>query len=364
MGKEGTPMFLGIEIGGTKLQLGVGSGDGGEFAAFARHDIDISRGAPGILEQIEKSATALSQKHKLERIGIGFGGPVDSKRGVVTKSHQVDGWDNFPLARWCEETLGIPTVLGNDCDVASLAEARFGAGKGAGSVFYVTVGTGVGGGLVIGGKLHGAGRPAVAEIGHLRPGLHEDRPELTVESLCSGPAIAAAAAARITGQVSRPLDSLRKYLERSSLASGGRQPPDTVRRSLKDEVRSRLADQQRTEEEYIADLLARCGGNADNLTAKAVAQSAAEGNEIACEVMDHACQVLGWAIAQVITLVAPEVVVVGGGVSLIGEPFFFAPLRSEVARYVFPPLAGSFRLVPAALGELAVVQGAVALAAE
>ncbi len=348
-------MFLGIEIGGTKLQLGVGRGDGAEFAAFVRHDIDISRGAPGILEQIEKSATALAQKHKIERMGIGFGGPVDSERGIVTKSHQVDGWDNFPLARWCEETLGLKTLLGNDCDVASLAEARFGAGKGAGSVFYITVGTGVGGGLVLGGKLHGAGRPAVAEIGHLRPGLHEDRPELTVESLCAGPAIAAAAAARITGQVSRPLDSLRKYLERSTEGT-------IVRRSLRDEVRSRLADQKRTEEEYIADLLARCGGNADNLTAKAVAQSAAEGNEIACEVMDHACQVLGWAIAQVITIVAPEVVVVGGGVSLIGEPFFFAPLRSEVARYVFPPLAGSFRIVPAALGELAVVHGAVALA--
>ncbi|MBC7856680.1 MAG: ROK family protein [Pirellulaceae bacterium] len=360
-------MFLGIEIGGTKLQLGVGSGDGGEFAAFARHDIDISRGAPGILEQIEKSATALSQKHQLQRIGIGFGGPVDSERGLVTKSHQVEGWESFPLVRWCQETLGIPTLLGNDCDVASLAEARNGAGKGAGSVFYVTVGTGVGGGLVIGGKLQGVGRPAVAEIGHLRPGLHEDRPELTVESLCSGPAIAAAAAARITGQVSRPLDSLRKYLQRNSLASGGRKPPDSslvIRRSLQDEVQSHLADQQRTEEEYIADLLARCGGNVDNLTAKAVAQSAAEGNEIACEVMDHACQVLGWALAQVITLVAPEVVVIGGGVSLIGEPFFFAPLRSEVARYVFPPLAGSFRLVPAALGELAVVHGAVALAAE
>ena len=122
-------MFLGIEIGGTKLQLGVGNGDGREFAAFARHDIDINRGAPGILEQIEKSATALAQKHKIERIGIGFGGPVDSEQGLVTKSHQVEGWDHFPLARWCEETLGIKTVLGNDCDVACLAEAHFGAGR-------------------------------------------------------------------------------------------------------------------------------------------------------------------------------------------------------------------------------------------
>ena len=114
-----------------------------------------------------------------------------------------------------------------------------------------------------------------------------------------------------------------------------------------------------TEEEYIADLLQRAGGDAEQLTAKLVAQAAAEGNEIAREVLDHACQALGWAIAQVITLVAPEVVVVGGGVSLIGEQFFFAPLRAEVARYVFPPLAGSYRLVPAALGELAVVHGAL-----
>jgi glucokinase len=98
------------------------------------------------------------------------------------------------------------------------------------------------------------------------------------------------------------------------------------------------------------------------LTAKLVAQAAGEGNAIACEVLDHAVQALGWAIAQVITITAPEVVVVGGGVSLIGEPLFFAPLRTEVARYVFPPLAGSYRLVPAGLGELAVVHGAIALA--
>ena len=128
-------------------------------------------------------------------------------------------------------------------------------------------------------------------------------------------------------------------------------------------MRQRLHDIEQTEEEYIADLLARAGGDAEQLTAKLVAQSAAEGNEIAREVLDHACQALGWAIAQAITLVAPEVVAVGGGVSLIGEQFFFAPLRAEVGRYVFPPLAGSFRLVPAALGELAVVHGAVALAA-
>jgi glucokinase len=74
--------------------------------------------------------------------------------------------------------------------------------------------------------------------------------------------------------------------------------------------------------------------------------------------------VLGWAIAQTITLLAPEVVVVGGGVSLIGEQQFFTPLRREVARYVFPPLAGSYAVAPAALGESVVVHGAVLIAAK
>ena len=124
-----------------------------------------------------------------------------------------------------------------------------------------------------------------------------------------------------------------------------------------------MEDVKDTEEEYIADLLQRAGGDAEALTAKAVAQAAADGNEIARQVLDHACQALGWGIAQVITLIAPEVVVIGGGVSLIGEQFFFAPVRAEVARYVFPPLIGQYKIVPAALGELAVVHGAVALAA-
>jgi glucokinase len=345
-------MFLGIEIGGTKLQLGVGTGRDAELAALVRHDVDASRGAAAILEEIERSATALIQKHPIERIGFGFGGPCDGVTGVATKSHQVAGWESFPLAGWCRESLGRPAVIGNDCDVAALAEARLGAGRGAGSVLYVTVGTGIGGGLVVGGRLFGAGRPAVAEIGHLRPGLLADRSDMTVESLAAGPGIAAAAVARMT-DMARPLDSLRRE---------GEAPAEP--RLRKAAVRQRLHDVQQTEEEYIADLVARAGGDAEQLTAKDVAQAAAEGNAIAAEVLDHACQALGWAIAQAITLVAPEVVVVGGGVSLIGEQFFFAPLRGEVARYVFPPLAGSFRLVPAGLGELAVVHGAVALASE
>src|SRR5262245_2712916 len=114
-------MYLGIEIGGTKLQLCVGDGRAGELAAAERLDVDIARGAAGILEQIENVATALVRKHDIQRIGVGFGGPVDAAGGIVTKSHQVSGWEAFPFVRWCGVSLGKPAVLGNDCDVAALA---------------------------------------------------------------------------------------------------------------------------------------------------------------------------------------------------------------------------------------------------
>lgn len=339
-------MYLGIEIGGTKLQLGVGDGTSAQLAAWERLDIDAKRGAAAILEQIERAAAGLIQRFPVARMGIGFGGPVDSATGRVIVSHQVDGWRDFPLASWCHQTLGVPAVLGNDCDSAALAEAKYGAGRGKESVFYVTVGTGIGGGFVKGGVLHGRGRPASAEIGHLRPGLQADRPEATVESLASGLGIAEAAKTRLSGELARPLraDAPRRKRQHS----------------LREDESSPAEDLQ---EECRRDLLERAGGDPDSVTAKLVGQAAAEGNPLAAEVLQRSCQVLGWAIAQMITLLAPEVVVVGGGVSLLGEELFFAPLRQAVRRYVFPPLAEAYEIAPAALGELVVVHGAVALAA-
>lgn len=340
-------MFLGIEIGGTKLQLGVGDGTRPELVALERRTIDPARGAPGILDQIESVGLALTQKFPIQRIGIGFGGPCDAVTGSTTKSHQIHGWEAFPLTSWCERTFQAAAMIGNDCDVAALAEAKYGAGVGAKSVFYVTIGTGVGGGFVIDGKAYGNGRPAVAEIGHLRPGLHEDRPEATVESIASGWGIAAAARARLAGDVARSLEHVRPMLVEIA----------------RQQRAQRLADAELTDEEYKSDLLQRCEDDPEKLTAQTIAQSAADGNEIAREVLGHACQTLGWAIAQMITLLAPQVVVLGGGVSLIGEQWFFSPVREEVQRYVFPPLLGSYRIVPARLGELVVVHGAIALAA-
>jgi glucokinase len=186
----------------------------------------------------------------------------------------------------------------------------------------------------------------VAEIGHLRPGMTADLPDHTIESLASGPGIAAAALARVSGDVARPLETLR--------AAGG------ADESL--DVRQRLASAHEREREFARDLLARALCRPERLTAKIVAQAAEEGNTLAQEVLSQALQALGWGIATVITLVAPEVVVVGGGVSLAGEAIFLGPLRKEVDRYVFPPLLGSYQVLPSALGETVVVHGALAIA--
>lgn len=314
-------MYLGIEIGGTKLQLGVGAGDGSDFVAFERRDVQIARGGAGIREQIREVGRELVTRHGVRRVGYGFGGPVLGAQGIVQTSHQVAGWDSFPLVEWTQQELGVPTTLGNDCDVACLAESCFGAGRDAHSVFYVTVGTGIGGGLVFGRKIHGTTRPAAAEIGHLRPGLDCQNYSDTVESRAAGPGIALSTQA-----------TMRRQLQL------GQSSPE------------------------LDDLLSRCGGAVESLTTKSIGESALAGNSMARDEYAKAMRVLGWAIAQVITIVAPEAIVVGGGVSLVGEEVFFAPLRSSVGQYVFPPLARSYRVLPAQLGESVVVHGALALA--
>ena len=167
-----------------------------------------------------------------------------------------------------------------------LAEARFGAGRGRRVVFYITVGSGIGGGLVIDGQIYRGHGIAAAEIGHLRPGLHADRPDETVESLASGWGIAAAAQSRLADPIYHPFPSLR-----------GRDAP---RGPMK--CASGLIEVEEVAEEFAADLLDRADGKLDQVTAKLVAQAASEGNQLALEVLNHACQVLGWAIAQVITL--------------------------------------------------------------
>lgn len=314
-------MLLGIEIGGTKLQFGVGTGNGPPLAELRRLDVNPQQGAEGIRRQIAEFGRHLMEKHKIRGLGIGFGGPVDSQRGRTIISHQVEGWKDFPLATWCREALGVPTILANDSDSAGLAEARFGAGRGQRVVFYTNVGSGIGGALVIEGSLYQGGSGIASEIGHLRPGLAAGHTEETIESISSGWGI--------TAEVRRRLDSIQAAND-----------PD------------------------VAALIRRCGGQLDRLNTQTIAQAAQAGNRIARAALDRACETYGWAIAQMITLLAPNIVVVGGGVALVGEELWFAPLRRYVDRWGFPPLRGTFSILPAALGEEVVVHGVLAIARE
>jgi len=337
-------VLLGIEIGGTKLQLGVGSGRDAHLVERVRLDVEPEKGAGAILKQLAEAGRALVQRHPVRAVGVGFGGPVDPDSGRVVTSHQVDGWTDFELGPWCRDTFGLPAVVANDADAAGLAEARLGAGAGERVVFYSNVGSGIGGALVIDGKLFRGGTGMAVEPGHLRPGLQADRPDQTVESLASGWAIAAAAQARLADPISHSIDGITT-----------RDP---------EAVRQRLIEREDAEERDAADLMGRCDGDLERLDTRLLAEAAREGNALARELFDRAARVFGWAVAQAVTLLAPNVVVLGGGVSLAGEEVFLRPVRKYVNRYVFPAYADSFEIAAAKLGEDVVVQGAIILAAE
>lgn len=322
-------MYLGLEIGGTKLQLGIGAGDG-TLASLWRGTVDPKAGADGIRQQIELAIPELLARARLVRsdlkgVGIGFGGPVDDASRTVIKSHQIQGWDRFPLTQWIEEMLGIPATLGNDADVAGLAEARFGAGQGLSPLFYITIGSGIGGGLILDGEIYrGCGRGA-AEIGHLK--VHV-------------PALRSTPVAPANSMTLVPLESV---------ASGwgiGRRASDWL--ELRPEVPSVLRAGNRAEGKAI--------------TAEMVARAAAQGDAVARDVLDECIGWLAEAIAQMVALLGPRRIVIGGGVSLMGDSLLFEPLRKRVAERVFEPFLGRYDIVPAALGEAVVVHGALALA--
>lgn len=312
--------FLGLEIGGTKLQLGVGPGDG-TLAALWRGAVDPAAGGAGIRKQIVAAVPELLAKAGVDRaqlrgVGIGFGGPVDDATRTVIKSHQIEGWDNFPLAAWMEELLGLPAVLGNDADVAGLAEALFGAGQGLSPIFYITIGSGIGGGLIINGEIYrGCGRGA-AEIGHLQFTFNyaDTIDQGTLEQYASGWAI-------------------------GNRATHGK--PGRVKGSK---------------------LLQRVEGKRRMITAEQVGQAARDGDPYALWVLGQTWPYLAAGICQVIVLLCPRRIVIGGGVSLLGEALLFDPLRKLVNERVFKPFAGRYDIVPAALGEEVVIHGALALA--
>ena len=263
-------MYLGVEIGGTKLQVGV-CGSRGRIRQLVRVTVMRRDGARGILRQLEQIIPPLVAEYRVKGIGVGYGGPVDSARGRVMRSFHIKGWDGFELGRWFRKRFKLPVMVENDTNVAALAEALVGAGRGYRTVLYSNVGTGIGGGLVVDGALYN-GRFGAMEIGHTR--FFVGGQWRILEELSSGLSI-----------------------ERGKTTLG------------------------------------------------------------------ESAKYYGAALANAITLLNPDIVVVGGGVAQAGERFL-RPVRETAARLVFQPFRKNYRIVPAALGETVVVIGAALLVAE
>jgi glucokinase len=300
--------LLALEIGGSKLQVCAGNAHGKIFAR-ERRVINPAQGAEGIRAQLSECLKLLTPAHPPAAIGVGYGGPVDWRSGRIVCSHHIPGWEGFPLAAWLQESGGVPVCVENDANVAALGESRFGAGRGAGSMFYVTVGSGVGGGLVSEGRIFHGASPGEAEIGHLRL----DAAGRTTESFCSG-------------------WSLNRRIRQAVAENSG------------------------------GDLAARVKADPGH-EARHLGPALAAGDALARQILDEAAASLALALSHVTHLFHPEVIVLGGGVALIGDAF-----RSAVEHHLRPRLMDVFqpgpRLELSALREDAVPAGALALTSD
>jgi len=298
--------LIGIEIGGTKLQMVAGDAAG---TIFERRKLAVEpgKGASGIRKQIEDALPGFIGGAAGDAIGVGFGGPVDWRCGRICRSHQIEGWSEFDLAGWLQQLTSRPVFVDNDGNVAALGEALHGAGTGLSPVFYVTLGSGVGGGLVVDGKIYHGAAPGEAEIGHVRL----DRSGTIVESRCSGWAV----------------DARIRQLAKE-------QPASALARALE----------------------GKPGGEARHL-----AKSVRNGDPIARRIVEETAADLAFALSHVAHLFHPRIIILGGGLSGIGEP-----LRAAVQNALVPHLMEVFRPGPtialAGLGEDAVPVGALALA--
>ena len=299
-------MNLGVEIGGTKLLLVLGD-EAGKICERRKLPVDPARGAAGIRQQIEGALPELSRGRRILRVGVGFGGPVDWKTGKICRSHQIEGWSEFDLGGWLQQLAGAPVVVDNDANVAALGEAMRGAGVGFNPVFYVTLGSGVGGGLVVDGKIYHGARPGEAEIGHVRL----DRHGTIVEARCSGWAVDA----RI-----REL----RVKEPQSLLNG-------------------MTGQT-------------AGGEAKHLAA-----AWQQGDAAARRLLQETADDLAFGLSHVVHLLHPEIIILGGGLSGVGEPLR-ASVESALRPFMMEAFAPGPRIALAMLGEDAVPVGALRLA--
>jgi glucokinase len=315
------PIYVGVDIGGTKVAAGLVT-PRGQILSKVRVPMVSREGEAAGLQAVEKAIDAAldadpARKSSIAGIGIVSPGPVDPRRGIVVNPVNLPCWRNFPLVEEIKKSHGLPTVLDNDANAAALAEAIWGAGAGYESVFYVTIGTGIGTGLVLDGHIYHGRTGAAVEGGHVSIDYRGEQcgcgKRGCIEVLTAGPAVARRA---------------RKRLEAVSKEG--------------------------------AKLRSLVGGNVASVTPEMVAQAWRDGDALAAAILEETADLLAVWLGNMIDLLEPDVIVVGGGMS---EVIFrwSARLLEQIPKWSVNSRCGEIPLVRAKYGEDSGIAGGAAL---
>jgi len=301
---------LAADVGGTNTRMAVVN-ENGDILALLKKSTHCKEGRDEMIKFIVSFAGETIEKSKLSKeeicgMGIGFPGPLNSETGTIFNPPNLNGWDNVPLRVILEEELRVPVAIENDANAAALGEWWRGAGSGTHSLFCITLGTGVGGGIILDGKVwHGVSSIA-GEIGHttvIRDGIKCTCGNIgCLEAYaCSG------------GILKRVNNALLKEGDNDSL-----QPLTNL---------------------------------------KQVDQMVIQGNEIVLNVIKETGVILGIAVANIANLLNPEMIVLFGGVTNLGE-YLVVPLKEEVKRRAFKKATESLRIELSQLGDNSGILGA------
>ena len=309
--------IVGIDVGGTNIVVGTVAQDGSEIMGLETAPTLADQGADVVIDriiQVTRRSMDRAKGKDIVGVGIGSPGPLDTKTGVVLLTPNL-GWTNMPLRDRVSEGLGLPATLDNDANCAVFGEWWRGAAKGSDHVVGLTIGTGIGGGIVLYGDIYHGVSDIAGEFGHMTIDSTGRRCKCgnygCVEAYASGPSIAARA---VEGIESGADSSLPRYVN----------------------------------------------GDLTKITAQVVYEAAHDGDDYALEVVRETAKLLGAGVANIINIFNPQIVVVCGGVTEAGDRLF-VPLRSEVKRRAFKPAVDVCRILPGELAGTAGVWGAAAV---
>lgn len=315
--------ILGLDIGGTKIAGGLLTREG-EMAAREEVPTEQQKGFAHSSGQMNRVVEALlGQAHRRGREVVGIGacapGPMDVEKGVLYNPPNLEGWENLALRDMLENHFKINTWLDNDANAAGLAEALWGAGKGRDVVFYATVSTGIGTGIILNGRiLHGKNGMA-GEGGHVT--IHSQ----DMDSRCN------------CGNIG----CIESYASGTSVAKRAKMRLKTLKE------RPRLLDEE-------------TGGDWEELTMKHIAKAAVRGDTFSQDIIREAGTHLGIWLGSVVSLLDPDIIVIGGGVAQVGTPLFEA-IRRELPRRTINPFAKETPVVSARFQRDVGIFGAAAL---